>query len=73
MENNGHKSIRKQLDDGAVMDALRIGSKRAVRMHKLLGNPVTTTRNGKVVLVMPDEIVLDESISPLVGSQNGVK
>jgi len=57
---NGQKSIRQQLGEGAVLKALEIGSKRAVRTHKLLGNPVATVRGGKVVLVSPEEIHVDE-------------
>jgi hypothetical protein len=57
---NGKKTIRQQLDEGAVLKALEVGSKRAVRTHKLLGNPVSTVREGRVVLVPPEEIQVDE-------------
>jgi len=30
-----------------------------VREHKLLGNPVAAWRNGKVVLIPPEEIEID--------------
>lgn len=56
---NGKKSIRQQLDEGAVLKALEIGSQRAVRIHKLMGNPVATVRDGKVVLIPPEEIHVD--------------
>ena len=59
------KTIRQQLDEGAVLEALRIGSKEAVRMHKLMGNPVATVRDGKVVWIPPEEIQIDdEAASP---------
>ena len=57
---NGQKSIRQQLDEGAVLKALQIGSKRAVRMHKLLGNSIAVVRNGKLVEIPPEDIVIDE-------------
>jgi hypothetical protein len=57
---NEKKTIRQLLDEGAVLKALEIGSRRAVRMHKLLGNPVATVRDGKVVLIPPEEIQIDD-------------
>ena len=57
---NGTKTLRQQLDEGAVLKALQIGSRRAVRMHKLMGNPVSTVRDGKVVLIPPEEIQIDD-------------
>ncbi len=31
----------------------------ALRKHKLAGNPVVTSRDGKVVILQPDEIEID--------------
>ncbi|MCA1588893.1 MAG: hypothetical protein LC734_00600 [Acidobacteria bacterium] len=33
--------------------------REALRKHKLAGNPVAISRNGKVVLLQPDEIEVD--------------
>ena len=55
------RTVQQELDDDAVLKALEIGSKRAVRIHKLLGNPVATLRDGKVVLIPPQEIQIDDS------------
>ena len=60
MKSENQKDIGKLLEEGAVLNALRIGSKRAVRMHKLMGYPVATSRNGKVVWIPPEEIQVDE-------------
>jgi hypothetical protein len=54
-----NENVREILNSGAVLKALQTGSKKAVRLHKLLGNPVSTWRDGKVVLVPPDEIKID--------------
>ena len=58
---NGKKTIRQLLDDDAVFKALQVGSKRAVHMHKLMGNPVSTVRDGKVVEIPPEEIQINEA------------
>ena len=65
MKTNNKQNIRQQLDDGAVLHAAKVGSRRAVRMHKLLGNPVATVKNGKVVLIPPEQILVDESFTTL--------
>jgi hypothetical protein len=54
------QSIREILDSGAVLEAARIGAKRAMRMNKLLGLPVVTSKNGKVVWIPPEEIQVDD-------------
>jgi hypothetical protein len=53
------ENVREILDSGAVLKALQRGSRKAVRMHKLLGNPIVTWREGKVRILQPDEIKLD--------------
>jgi hypothetical protein len=35
---------------------LRLGVREALRMHKCLGNPIAVWRDGKVVIVPPEEI-----------------
>ena len=34
--------------------------REALKRHKLLGNPVAISRNGKVVLLQPDEIIIED-------------
>ncbi len=40
--------------------ALRRAVREAVRRHKLLGNPIAEWRDGEVVWISPEEIVVDE-------------
>jgi hypothetical protein len=35
----------------------------ALRMHKRLGNPIATWKDGKVVIVPPEEIVIPPDVS----------
>jgi hypothetical protein len=39
---------------------LRRAVREALLVHKKLGNPVATSRDGVVVIVPPDEIQVDE-------------
>ena len=43
-----------------IQEALREAVQDAVREHKLLGQPIVIWRDGQVVWVPPEEIVLDE-------------
>ena len=42
--------------------AIREGVRDALRRHKLLGESIVEWRDGKVVIVPPDEIVIPDSI-----------
>ena len=66
---NGRSDIRKILDGGAVLEAARLGRQRALRIHKALGNPIVQNENGRVVLVPPDQIQLEEPPPPLYSQQ----
>jgi hypothetical protein len=57
---NDKQDVRKLLDEGAVLKALKTGVQRELKIHKALGNPVTAFRDGKVVVVPPEEIQIDE-------------
>lgn len=55
-------------DIGAILEdreridrALSRAVREALRRHKLLGNPVAVWRDGKVVWVAPEDIVIDEA------------
>ena len=54
------QTIREILDGGAVLEAARIGAKRAMRMNKLLGLPIVTSKDGKVVWIPPEDIPVDD-------------
>jgi len=56
-----HKTLRQLIDEGAILKALEVGSKKAVRIHKLLGNPVATWRDGKVVWIQPEDIHVEDT------------
>jgi hypothetical protein len=46
-------------DGGAIDEALREAARDARRLHKALGNPMATWKDGQVVWVQPEEIVVD--------------
>ena len=55
-------TITELFDDGAAIDrALREAAQDARRLHKAIGNPMATWREGKVVWVQPEDIVVDTS------------
>jgi hypothetical protein len=51
----------------AVEGVLRRAVNHALLMHKRAGNPIATWRNGKVVLIPPDEIEVSDD-TPTNGS-----
>ena len=56
---NGH--IREVFGTpGLVEAAMKRGVRDALRRHKLLGEPIAVWRDGKVVIVPPEEIVVPE-------------
>jgi hypothetical protein len=44
----------------AVLAAVRESIREALLMHKRLGNPVASWKDGKVVLIPADQISLDD-------------
>ena len=42
-----------------ILAAVEKAVRAAVREHKLLGNPIATLHDGKVVLIPPEEIEID--------------
>ena len=64
MESETVKDIAKIFEEGMLIDeALAKAVRDAVRMHKLLGNPVAEWRDGKVVWVQPEDIQIDDDDS----------
>lgn len=52
------------IEDGMVLRAATIGVRRALRIHKALGNPIAAERDGKVVLIPPEDIQIDDLPEP---------
>ena len=60
-----HKTMREDLsifeDNKQISQAMGKAVQDALRMHKLLGQPIVIWRDGKVVWVPPEEIELEEN------------
>jgi hypothetical protein len=55
------KTIDELFRDGKEIDtALRNAVQQALLQHKKAGNPVAEWRDGKVVLIEPEDIVVEE-------------
>ena len=53
-------TVTEWFDEGTAIDqALREAARDARRFHKAIGNPMATWRDGKVVWVQPEDIVVD--------------
>jgi hypothetical protein len=51
------KSIEELFEDGEAIDeALRLAAQDARRLHKALGHPMATWRDGHVVWIQPEDI-----------------
>ncbi len=54
-------TIEELFEDGRAIDeALKEAARDARRFHKAMGNPMATWVDGHVVLVQPDDIVVDD-------------
>jgi len=55
------KTIDELFRDGKEIDtALRNAVQQALLQHKKAGNPVAEWRDGKVVMIKPEDIVVEE-------------
>jgi isoaspartyl peptidase/L-asparaginase-like protein (Ntn-hydrolase superfamily) len=55
------KTIDELFRDGKKIDsALRNAVQQALLQHKKAGNPVAEWRDGKVILIKPEDIVVEE-------------
>jgi hypothetical protein len=55
------KTIDELFRDGKEIDsALRNAVQQALLQHKKAGNPVVEWRDGKVILIKPEDIVVEE-------------
>lgn len=60
-EREGTKDIEELFRDGEAIDrALREAVKDAFREHKKLGHPIVVWEDGKVVVVPPDKICIED-------------
>ena len=58
------RSIDELFDEGTPIDlALEDAARDARRLHKALGHPMATWRDGGVVWVQPEDIEIDEGDS----------
>jgi hypothetical protein len=54
-------SIDELFEDGRLIDeALRLAAADARRLHKRLGSPMATWRDGQVVWIAPEDIEVDD-------------
>ncbi len=59
------KDIATIFKEGTLIDeALAKAARQALRMHKLMGNPVAEWRDGKVVWVQPEDIPVADAGEP---------
>jgi hypothetical protein len=64
MPESESKQIRDFFSDSArVTQALGRAVQNALRVHKALGHSVVGWENGKVVIIPPEEIEIDESVA----------
>ncbi len=62
-EANGTERLSFYSDKAALKKAMGQAVYDALRLHKLLGHPIVIWRDGKVVSVPPEEIVLPEELN----------
>ena len=56
------KTIDELFRDGKEIDAaMKKAVQEALRQHKKAGNPVAEWRDGKIVLIKPEDIVVEEN------------
>ncbi|MFN0135426.1 MAG: hypothetical protein ACKVS9_04825 [Phycisphaerae bacterium] len=51
--------------DGLILEALRRGTREALRANKLAGNPVSVWRDGRVVMIPAEDIDIDGPLRDL--------
>jgi hypothetical protein len=45
---------------GQIQEALHLALCHALLMHKHAGNPIASWKDGKVVIIQPEDIVIEE-------------
>ena len=57
---NLEPTLKELFEDGRAIDeALKEAARDARRLHKALGNPMATWKDGRVVWIQPEDIVDD--------------
>ncbi len=57
---NPEPTLKELFEDGRSIDeALKEAARDARRLHKALGNPMATWKDGQVVWIQPEDIVVD--------------
>jgi hypothetical protein len=57
-------TLKELFEDGRAIDkALKEAARDARRLHKALGNPMATWKDGKVVWIQPEDIEIDDNFS----------
>ena len=57
---NLEPTLKELFEDGRAIDeALKEAARDARRLHKALGNPMATWKDGQVVWIQPEDIVVD--------------
>ena len=57
---NLEPTLKELFEDGRAIDeALNEAARDARRLHKALGNPMATWKDGQVVWIQPEDIVID--------------
>ncbi len=61
MDEKAEKTIDEIFQEGTAIDAaLKQGVREALIRHKQAGNPIVAWRDGKIVWIKPEEILLPE-------------
>jgi hypothetical protein len=57
---NLEPTLKELFEDGRAIDeALKEAARDARRLHKALGNPMATWKDGRVIWIQPEDIVID--------------
>jgi hypothetical protein len=57
---NKELTLKELCEDGRAIEvALREAARDVRRLHKALGNPMATWKNGQVVWIQPEDIEID--------------
>lgn len=57
---NLEPTLKELFEDGRAIDeALKEAARDARRLHKALGNPMATWKDGQVLWIQPEDIVVD--------------
>lgn len=70
MKSKKPKDLDKIFADGRLIDkAIKLAACEAFLMHKRLGHPIVVWRNGKVVLLPPEQIHIPRAFRKLLRHQ----